>query len=375
MNRFWDFIRRINEDWNDLPKKLLLIVCLIAVLFLALYAFPYVAPFALAAVFAWMIEPLVRKTTELFGGKKIVRVVSSAVFVAILAGLVIVLLTIFFGRVIKEIGSLASFLPGWVGDMSAVVIDWVQNLDLDFGMIDNSSLEQTVMRLLSDATSMITSMATRLASTVARGAFQAASFLPQGILFVVLTLMGTFYMTADKDRVMSFLSSLLPEKHRQRSNAFRSSILRAIFSQIRAALVMMLILFAIMTVGFLLMGLDYAVLLALIIAVLDALPVLGAGLFLLPMFLYGLLVGNATLAIGSVLIYLAGIVIRQFVEPRIIGHQLGLHPLATMMAMYAGLIAMGFIGMILGPTTLLLCKVALSARPESVLPNAKEPLI
>ena len=118
-----------------------------------------------------------------------------------------------------------------------------------------------------------------------------------------------------------------------------------------------------------------AVLLALFIAVLDALPVIGAGLFLIPMMLYGIIVGDAGMAVGFGLIYLMTIVVRQLLEPRLIGRQLGLYPLATMMAMYAGLQAMGFLGMLLGPLMLLLCKVALTADVNKAADMARRPPI
>lgn len=360
MQRFQETLKAFNAEWNDLPRRLMWIVILIGCLFVALFAFPYLAPFILAAVFAWVINPAVNFFTRLFGGKKGVRSIVSAVFVLVLASLVLLLLFVLIGRVFGEIRNLAIALPGWISTASSDVIAWVEGLDFDWPALE-SGLEEAFLRVLSDAASMLTSLATRAASYVARGALYAASALPQTILFIVLTLMGTFYMSMDKDRIFTFLRSLLPEKYKARSTLYRASILRAILGQLRAGFIMLGVTFTELCIGFLLMRLDYAILFALIIAVLDALPVIGAGLFLIPMCLYGIVFGNPALAVGSGLIYLMTIIVRQLLEPRLIGRQLGLYPLATMMAMYAGLHAFGFLGMLLGPLMLLLCKVALTA--------------
>lgn len=375
MSRLLDRLRTINAEWNDLPHRLMWFVALFLGLYALLWAFAYVAPFALAALLAWMIEPAVRFVSGFFPGKRLARNIASAVLVVLVTVLVIVLLFALIGRVFEEVKALAIALPGWVGTATTDIIAWFDGLELDWAFFEKG-LEETVMRLVADAASMLTSLASRMASTAARYAWRAVGFLPQGILFVVLMLMGTFYMSADRERIFSFLRGLLPEKYQKKSNLFRASFLRAILGQLRAGVIMLLVTFGELSAGFLLMGLDYAILFALVIAVLDALPVIGAGLFLLPMCAVGIVIGNATLAVGAGLMYLTTIVVRQLLEPRIIGRQLGLYPLATMMAMYGGLRAMGVFGMLLGPLMLLLCKVALTADPDLAAEAAtRKPLL
>ena len=374
MSRWGDKLRDFNAEWNDLPRRLAYIVLLLACLFAVIWVFPYVAPFVLAAVFAWIIEPVVRFVSRRFSDRKLVRGIAAGIMVVLLASLVSALLFLLVTRVLDEIGALASALPGWVATASEQLIAWIENLDLDWPVLQDG-VEDALLRLLSEATSTLTSLASRLASLVARAAWRTASLLPEAVLFVVFTLMGTFYMSADPQRIFSFLRSLLPEKYRQRSIVYKASILRAVLGQLRAALILLMVTAAELVCGFLLMGMDYAVLLALFIAVLDALPVIGAGLFLIPMMLYGIIVGDAGMAVGFGLIYLMTIVVRQLLEPRLIGRQLGLYPLATMMAMYAGLQAMGFLGMLLGPLMLLLCKVALTADVNKAADMARRPPI
>lgn len=217
MNRLMDTLKKFNAEWNDLPRRLLLIIVLIGSLLFALLIFPFIAPFVLAALFAWMIEPLVRLATRRFGDRRAIRAIVSALLVLLLAGLVFFLLGSLFGRLLREAVELAKELPGWVNTLSAEVSRWIENLDFDW-LANSSGIEEMLTRLFADMASMLTSFATRMASSVARVAWQVAGFLPQGILFVVLTLIGTFYISADKSSIFAFIRSLLPEKHRDRKS-------------------------------------------------------------------------------------------------------------------------------------------------------------
>lgn len=358
MDKILASLRTFNTEWNDLPRRLLWIVSMMGCLLLAAVIFPYVAPFAVGAVFAWMIQPVVRFLTKRLGDSKPLRAIVVGFFVLIIASFVLSFVLFLFSAITEEIKSLAVTLPGLVNEVSQAVMAWFEGLHFDWEFL-GSGLEDTLINLLSELTSTVTTLASRAASEVARIAFSAVTMLPQSILFVVMTVMATFYISIDRERITAFVVSLLPEKYRKRSTLVRTSFLQAILSQIRTALIMLAITFVELYVGFSIMGISYAALLAFVIAILDALPVLGAGLFLFPMIVYGLVVGNTGFAIGAALIYVMLIIVRQLMEPRIMGKQLGLYPLATMMAMYAGLKLMGFVGMLFGPMILLLCKVML----------------
>ena len=113
--------------------------------------------------------------------------------------------------------------------------------------------------------------------------------------------------------------------------------------------------------GLLIQQKPYALLIGLMIGVADALPIVGAGLFLIPWSIIGFVMGDAATGAGMAVLYLATIVVRQIAEPRIVGKNLGLYPLATMMSMYAGFQLIGFWGMLGGPILLNVCRVVLEA--------------
>lgn len=104
----------------------------------------------------------------------------------------------------------------------------------------------------------------------------------------------------------------------------------------------------------------YGLLIGLGIGVADALPVLGAGLFLIPWSIAAFVVASRS-GRASACLYVGTVVIRQVLEPRIVGHNLGLYPLATMAAMYAGYRLLGFLGLLAGPVLLNVIVVVLEA--------------
>jgi predicted PurR-regulated permease PerM len=118
-------------------------------------------------------------------------------------------------------------------------------------------------------------------------------------------------------------------------------------------------MFALLFIGLWILRVPFALLIAACVAVLDALPVLGSGLALLPWSAYHIVFGQKSLGIGLLILYLIVTTFRQIIEPRIVGVRFGLPPLVTMAAMYAGLRLTGFLGLLLGPVfTLILLSVA-----------------
>ena len=114
-------------------------------------------------------------------------------------------------------------------------------------------------------------------------------------------------------------------------------------------------------IGFLLLSVDYAVLLALITAVLDALPVLGVGIVLIPYAILSFAMGNTVTGIGLLILYGVITVVRQIAEPRLVGKSLGLHPILMLIAFYAGWRLFGVAGVLIGPLLAMVIK-SLAAR-------------
>jgi sporulation integral membrane protein YtvI len=264
------------------------------------------------------------------------------------------------GRLMQELLSLAKFLStqnSWQ-TISNQVITWATNLSQRYAETLPVDLTGTINTIMTEAKNTLMP----LANQVVRGAFTTAMSVPTVLLSVVLTIMATYYLSSDRERIFAFFRRTFPPGMIRKGIVLKRDLFKALFGQIRAQLLVSLLITITVILGLSVQQKPYALLLGMLIGLMDALPVLGAGLFLIPWSLVGFVTGDTATGVGMALLYLAVIVVRQVAEPRIVGKNLGLYPLATMMAMFAGLQFTGnVLGLLLGPVLLNLCKVVLQA--------------
>lgn len=360
-------VRKFNRETNRLPQKVVVIACVLLLVGVFIHIFPYIAPFVVALVLSVIMSPLVNLLCRLFAKIHLPRALASLVSMIIVFGLLILIVTLIASRAFVELKSLALMLPKYASDLVTWLtgafndgMDWLsQRVEL----ITDDTIN-VIRDYLNDLGRTLVSSASSIANFVARRAVSTAISVPQIILFVTLSIMGTFYMSTDKDRILGYFKGLLPERASKVMGQMKKGLFRAVAGQLKAQVILTTVLFLELLVGLSILRVNYALLLALVIALLDALPVIGSGLFLIPWSLFGFVTGDMRIGIGMLLLYGVGIVVRQLLEPRVVGAQLGIYPLATMMSMYAGFVFFGFLGMLFGPMIFMLCRVAVLAVTE-----------
>ena len=149
-----------------------------------------------------------------------------------------------------------------------------------------------------------------------------------------------------------------------RANALSDSVWYAVGQQIRAQIFVSFCVMIMLIIGFYIFGVDYALVAGIAIGVIDVLPIVGAGTVLIPWGIFNLFAGNIALGLKLEGLYIAVVALRQVIEPRVVGHKLGLYPLITMLSMYVGMKLMGFLGLIVGPVLANICKVVLESDAE-----------
>ncbi|MBR2010944.1 MAG: sporulation integral membrane protein YtvI [Clostridia bacterium] len=184
--------------------------------------------------------------------------------------------------------------------------------------------------------------------------------LPAAVLFLLVTVIACFYFSVEYETVTVSLKALLPQKWQERVPQLSAKARAAAGQYLRAYCLLFLITFGELFLGFLILRVNYVFLLAMLIALLDFLPIFGVGTVLLPWGIFSILTGNTFLGIGLVVLYAIITVIRQVIEPHIVGKSLGLHPILMLVALYAGLKIFGIIGVFAGPALALAAKVLLT---------------
>lgn len=200
-------------------------------------------------------------------------------------------------------------------------------------------------------------------TTPLTGVITTAKEIPSIIIAVVITLVATCFMTAEFDWVKNLIIIQFPEEKRKDVRRAVALLKSSLTKMGKAYLLIMLITFIEMSLGLTVLKLlgifqsNYIVILAIVTAIVDIVPMLGTGTILLPWTAYNLIVGDFGMAIGLITIYAAITVIRQIIEPKLVAGQLGLSPIVTIFALYFGLKIFGFLGIFILPLSIIMLKL------------------
>lgn len=182
------------------------------------------------------------------------------------------------------------------------------------------------------------------------------SSLPHFFIGFFVALLSAYFLTKDRDAVrQAYTTHLLPLLG-DSVHTTKQELKASVWGYVKTQFILMGITFAMTITALLLLGSPYALLLSICISVIDALPFFGSGFFLWPGALIHFVMGNPTLAVGYLALYGAIQVMRQIMQPKILGTQIGLHPLLTLFSMYFGFRCVGVLGLILGPIIAVILK-------------------
>ena len=314
------------------------------------YLFWWLLPFLLALGVAAAVEPVVAYLR--------VHLRFRRSFSALLLTLVLLFL---LGGLLSLLGTTLANQAYALLKKAPLLLERVpQLLDAFFARLDGysaafpqwlrDSLYGAVMRALSDAESFFSDLTGRLLSFL--GSFAAA--LPRRVLSGATTVLAVYFTIASYPTLCRMLKARLSGRTIRSLRLFRSGVTQSLSRYLRAELTISFLTFLQLLLGFFLMRQDYALLLAFLITLLDALPVFGTGTALVPWALLSLLFSSVPKAIALLALYLCTLLVRNVLEPKLLASQAGLPPVASLFAMYLGFCTFGVAGMIAFPFLLLL---------------------
>lgn len=311
------------------------------------YLLPAMYPFAIAYVISLMLNPLMHRLKRKIG---LPKGVGAFLLVAIAVAGVFALAYLAVSRTVTELGRLISYLTALSDEDTAPLKRRFVELLSRLGFSDGEQLWQAAAERMNGF----------IADSIpgVKGMLAMATGLFTGVLDFLLTFIVTvvscYYMTVDRSAVSSFFYRICPKSAHAHIRKVRTEVLSALGKYLKAYGIITVITFTELFASFTVLRLDYALLLAAVTALIDILPVLGVGTVLIPWGLVCIFVtGNLYLGIGLIVTYIVITVIRQIIEPKIVGSYIGLHPLATMITMFAGLKLFGVVGMLAFPFSVL----------------------
>ena len=331
-------------------------VLLIAAILLLVYAVPpllsLLLPFVLALIVAWLLNPMVRWfQRKLSVSRKLVSMILVVLLFCVIGGAL-------FGLAWAAVQQVISLFRNWpaVTDALLSMLDsvtrWLDNL----GRFLPASLQISADGLFTsladwlrglDISSWLAGLAGRAPSMVSA----VSSFAVSTVVFIT----ASYFITGDYPRLRFLFTDRVPADTRAFCGSVKRIFMEAFGGYLKSQLILSLGVAVILAVGFSIVGQSYGLVLAIFLAVLDFIPIIGAGTVMVPWAVIDLIVGNYIHAIQFAVIWGLIVLFRRFAEPKILGNQTGLSPILSLVGIYVGMRLGGVGGMIIGPLLLLVC--------------------
>lgn len=337
---------------------------------------PFVLAWGLSLAVAPAANALAKKT-------RVPRKVWAVLLLVLTLGLLVAGISAGVARGIRELEELLAALLAegdYAGSAeraeSGETFDWFGKITAGVGLFRRAEVGEKYEMFREEFNAMVGEMLSSLAGALSAKlpgvAGKLISAMPSAFLFVLVTVIAGFYFCVEPGQVGKFLTAHLPRRLAEKIPSLRARAKAVSLRYLRAYLLILFVTFVQLFIGFLILRVRYAFLLSLLVAVVDFLPVLGVGTVLVPWAIIALLRKNFYLGFGLLILFAAVTVLRQIIEPRLIGKSLGVHPLAALIAGYAGWRWFGFLGMALGPVAVLAVSAILRGRAETKEKEEKE---
>lgn len=309
------------------------------------FALPLLFPFLLGLGLALAAEPLVQL---LHGRARFPRPLAAGLAVSLAFAALGLLVLAFFALLLRELGMLAGILPD-LEDTTRTGLNALQGWLLELSDHAPQSLRPLLQHNVSSFFTGGTAMLDRIVQYLLGLAKSILSQVPDSALTIGTAILSGYMISAKLPKLKQWLRHRLSREKLRSALALLRRMKAIVTGYLAAQLKLAGITLAVLLAGFLLLRIPYAPLLAAGICLVDAFPVLGTGTVLLPWSLVSFLLGDSPRAIGILGIYTVITVTRSVLEPKLLGKHLGLDPLVTLMAIYAGFKLFGLLGMLLAP--------------------------
>ncbi|WP_242219703.1 sporulation integral membrane protein YtvI [Bacillus cereus group sp. BfR-BA-01380] len=347
---------------RNLLYMALRLLFVIAATILGVYALLYISslvyPFIIAFAIAYLINPVVNFLDQKLRFPRALSVLISLILVfGAIVGFVTYLVT--------EAISAATYLLQIVPDKFPSLVQYLQEFALTnimplyndliakfnhLGATQQSTITTNIQNLGAEATQQMKSILTAIIS----GLTNFISALPTTLTVLVFVLLATFFISFDWHRLACKVEKLLPNRLHGYGKTIFVDLRKALFGFVKAQFTLISMTTIIVLIGLLILRVPYAITTALITGFVDLLPYLGTGAVFIPWIIYVFFTGDTTFALGLLILYIVVIVQRQLMEPKVLSSNIGLDPLPTLFSLFIGFKLFGFLGLIIGPVTLVL---------------------
>lgn len=318
-------------------------------------------PFVLAFVINKITKPFVKFMDDKCKFNHKISVIISVVLVVAILGTAIFFVTT---KVVDEVYTIASN----IGEYAKIIENNFKWITIQASDIMNqlpTALSSQIYSTVDNLLDVLVSKGGEVVTSIVNGVI----FLPTLLIYTIITILATIFIGFDKVYILESFEQQLPEKWMDKIVNVARDAFGGIAAYIKSQATIIIMTFCELLVGFNILSLAgfsirYKFALAVLIAIIDAFPILGCGTVLIPWAVFNAFTGNISMAIGLFILYLVITIVRQLLEPKIISKNIGVHPIFTLIAMYTGFKLYGFLGFILGPIIMFMLKNIFSKQLE-----------
>lgn len=340
----------------NIDRAAFLILVTIVVYGFFTFLFTFLAPFFFGLLIALLMEPVVK----LFAGKLkwrrwIAALVSLLLFILLVSSLGAWLVA----TLVRQISAFVESAPSHIEEIAALL----NNFNLRLQRFEDALPESLHFPDVQDL--LLGLVGTFFGEGVRDQGMRLATVVPNFFLNTVITLVSAYFFMSDRENIFAAVKKACPKWIAGQMNSIRKGLSKAMSGYFRTQYILMVIVGIISILGLLILRNPYALLLGLLFAALDFLPILGTGAIIIPWAIMSLLFGNFQQAIILGVMYGVITITRQVMQPKILGDQMGAHPLASLMSIFIGFRIFGLLGLVIGPSLLMIFIAIYEVKEES----------
>lgn len=345
------------EEKSNYYKKMMskfLIFIVILVVIYALYKTAiFYMPFIIALIIASIAEPLIKLFIKKLKWK---RKFASSIALILIVSLIILIVSILVSSIVTESIKLIENLNGYATDIYNYGIQLFKDIQEGRTQIPQEVLdiaEKSFSGLLEGVKTFIGNFFTGVLNTI--------TAIPSYFTYGFITILAVIFICFDREFIIDTCKKHIPNEWLQKVKNYCKTTIDVGFNYIKAEAKLSGICFILVLIGLTIMNIcglkiEYPIIMAIFIGFVDILPIFGAGTVMIPWVIYLVIAGNIPAAIGVGALWIIWAIIKNILEPKMISHQMGLHPIFTLLAMYTGFKVFGVLGLMIGPILLIVFK-------------------
>lgn len=339
--------------WTKVITRLIYLAFSLFGIYLLFKLSVFYMPFLIAFIISLIIEPIIK---FLMKKLKISRKLSAIMVFLIVFAIIVGSLVWGITTLISEATHLMSGINTYIDkiyDLFQQVIN-----SFEFSKI---KISDEVLNLIQNSTGNFLDTVSGWIQNFLKNIMNIITSIPTIAIYFVITILSLYFICTERIYILDQIEHHLPKSWVKKIGSHIRELIKTLGGYLKAEVILILVSFVISIIGLYILkivhfNIQYPLLIALAIGFVDALPILGSGTIMVPWGIISALDGDFKLGLAIIILWIIMSVVRQFLEPRIVSNQIGIHPIFTLISMYTGFKLIGVIGMLIGPIILIILK-------------------